>query len=190
MQEKLTLVLGGSSSGKSKFAEQLALHRGAKVAYIATAEILDVEMAHRVEKHQLRRKSDRWINYEAPYNATDIINKAAESADVILFDCLTVYLSNFLYNDASVPEDEKDADKLVYATKGLAKLIIAARNTGKSCIFVSNDIGSGVVPTNTTGREFRDISGVINQMFGEAADEVFYVIAGQAVDIKKLAFKF
>lgn len=187
MAGKLVLVLGGARSGKSSFAERFVLNYGYKCAYIATAEILDDEMAERVKQHQLRRKNNRWVNFEAPYNAEQMVTQAGEAADCILFDCLTLYLSNLMYGKNAPNSFE---DKCVYVKNEVDKLITAARSTNKTVVFVSNDVGSGIVPDNQMAREYRDVAGWLNQQVGCEADSVFYVIAGQAVDIKKLAFKF
>ena len=187
MAGKLVLVLGGARSGKSSFAERFVLNHAYKCAYIATAEILDDEMAERVKQHQLRRKNNRWVNFEAPYNAEQMVAQAGEAADCILFDCLTLYLSNLMYGKNAPNSFE---DKCVYVKNEVDKLITAARSTNKTVVFVSNDVGSGIVPDNQMAREYRDVAGWLNQQVGCEADSVFYVIAGQAVDIKKLAFKF
>ena len=187
MAGKLVLVLGGARSGKSSFAERFVLNYGYKCAYIATAEILDDEMAERVKQHQLRRKNNRWVNFEAPYNAEQMVAQAGEAADCILFDCLTLYLSNLMYGKNAPNSFE---DKCVYVKNEVDKLITAARSTNKTVVFVSNDVGSGIVPDNQMAREYRDVAGWLNQQVGCEADSVFYVIAGQAVDIKKLAFIF
>ena len=187
MKEKLILVIGGSRSGKSEFAEKYILHSAVKCAYIATAEVLDNEMENRVKMHQARRSNSRWITFEAPYDAEKAILEAGEKADAILFDCLTVYISNMLYC-ANAPE--KFDEKAVYVRNKIDDLIKAAREINKPVVFVSNDVGSGIVPDNAMAREYRDIAGWVNQQIGNASDNVFYVIAGQAVDIKKLAFNF
>ena len=99
-ENKLVLVLGGARSGKSEFAENFVLHAGAVCSYIATAEILDAEMAERVKLHQARRKN-RWITFEAPYHAEDVFPEAGERTDAILFDDITLYLSNLLYGQGA-----------------------------------------------------------------------------------------
>lgn len=187
MREKITLVLGGARSGKSKFAETYALHKGAKAAYIATAEILDKEMFNRVEYHKKRRKNGRWLNFEAPYEADKTMLEAGKLVDVVLFDCLTIYVSNLMYGK-NAKEDFNAKYDYVYAE--ITKLLKAARTINKPVIFVANDVGAGIVPDSVMGREYRDIAGWVNQQVGTEADEVYYVIAGNAVDIKKLAFKF
>ena len=187
MQEKITLVLGGARSGKSKFAEKYALHIGAKAAYIATAEVLDEEMADRVAYHKKRRANGRWFTFEAPYEAEKAMAEAGKVADVVLFDCLTIYISNLMYGKGA-PEDFQA--KYDYVYKGIDRLLKAARAINKPVVFVSNDVGAGIVPNSAMGREYRDIAGWVNQQVGMEADEVYYVIAGNAVDIKKIAFKF
>ena len=92
---KIILVTGGARSGKSKFAEKLALKIGKKrAAYIATAQIFDDEMKHRVKIHRERR-GDEWTTFESPFNADKIISEAAKNFEVILFDSVTIYLRNF-----------------------------------------------------------------------------------------------
>lgn len=185
MKEKLILVIGGSRSGKSEFAEKYILHSAVKCAYIATAEVLDNEMENRVKRHQARRADSRWITFEAPYDGEKAILKAGKQTDAILFDCITVYISNLLYGK-NAPETFDE--KVVFVKNKIDDLINAARKINKPVVFVTNDVGSGIVPDNAMSREYRDISGWVNQQIGNAADNVFYVVAGQAVDIKKMAF--
>lgn len=188
MSADLVLVTGGARSGKSGFAEKYVLHYGKKCAYIATAEVLDDEMAERVKIHQERRPSDRWNNYEAPYDAWQTIKKAATESDIILFDCLTMYMCNLMYGKTDVGDDF--IAKVAFVRKEIDKLIVAARKCGKTVVFVSNEVGCGIVPDNLMAREYRDIAGWVNQQVADAADKVFLCVAGQAVDVKKLAFKF
>ncbi len=186
MKSEIVLVLGGARSGKSSFAEKYVLRKGAICAYIATAEILDEEMAHRV-KHHRERRDHRWVNIEAPYEAEKFFPEASDSSDSILFDCLTLYTSNLLYRPGAL-EGTFD-ERLAHVMESIDKLLAAARKTNKCVVFVSNDVGSSLVPDNPMGREFRDIVGWVNQKVGNEADKVFYAVAGQVVDIKKLAFK-
>lgn len=185
--KKIVLVLGGARSGKSEFAERYVLHAGNLCGYIATAEILDEEMAERVKLHQARREK-RWITFEAPYQAERVFPEAGERTDAILFDDITLYLSNILYGK-DAPQGTT-AEKAAVVRECMQQLLDAAKACGRTVVFVSNEVGSGIVPDNAMAREYRDISGWVNQQIGEAADQVFYVVAGQAVDIKRLAFKF
>ncbi|MBQ7631045.1 MAG: bifunctional adenosylcobinamide kinase/adenosylcobinamide-phosphate guanylyltransferase [Selenomonadaceae bacterium] len=180
---KIIFVTGGTRSGKSKFAEKLALKiGGGKAAYIATAQIFDDEMAHRVKLHKERRK-ENWITFESPFNADKSILFAAETFDAILFDCVTIYLSNFLCA-ANLEDTEKiyrDAEFLIN------RLIDAAENSNATIIFVSNEVGAGIVPENKLARIFRDIAGLANQTIAENSEKVFLTVAGIAVDIKNLS---
>lgn len=184
---KLVLVLGGARSGKSEFAEKYVLHEGNLCGYIATAEILDEEMAERVRLHQDRR-GKRWLTFEAPYQAELVFPEAGQRTDAILFDDITLYLSNILYGK-DAPQGTT-VEKAAVVRERIRTLLNAARFCGRTVVFVSNEVGNGIVPDNAMAREYRDISGWVNQQIGEAADHVFYVVAGQAVDIKRLAFKF
>ena len=180
---QIILVTGGARSGKSSFAEKLALKiGGGRAAYIATAQIFDDEMNFRVEVHRSRR-GDNWTTFEAPFAAEEKISVAGKNFGAILFDCVTIYISNFLC--AANLDDEKT---LYDDLRGLIeKLIDAAKNSDATVIFVSNEVGGGIVPENKLARRFRDLSGIANQMLAAQADKVFLTVAGIAVDIKKIA---
>ena len=178
---KIILVTGGARSGKSSFAEKLALKLGnGRAAYIATAQILDEEMNFRVKLHQSRRGAN-WQTFEAPFNAGKKISEAAENFDAILFDCVTMYVSNFLCASAVINE------KFLYDELGglIQKLIDAAKSSDATTIFVTNEVGWGIVPENTLARRFRDLTGLANQMLAAEAEKVFLTVAGLAFDVKK-----
>ena len=180
---KIILVTGGARSGKSSFAERLALKFGkGRAAYIATAQIFDDEMAYRVRLHRERR-GDNWQTFEAPTNADKKIFEAAKNFDAILFDCVTIYISNFIC--AADIDDEKF---LYDELRGLiGNLIDAAKNSDAVTIFVTNEVGAGIVPENKLARRFRDLAGLANQMLASEADKVFLTVAGLAVDVKKFS---
>lgn len=184
MAANIILVTGGARSGKSAFAEQLTA-KGKKVAYLATAQIFDEEMRFRVQRHQKRRPAD-WQTYEAPTQAEQAIREAAKGHDTILFDCITLYLSNYLCSFASLPQEEV----LYQGSKELiTKLLAAAKEAkanGTTTIFVTNEVGAGIVPENQLARFYRDLSGLANQQIAAAADSVYFVVSGIPVDIKKL----
>lgn len=178
---KIILVTGGARSGKSKFAESLARKLGDKAAYIATAQIFDEEMEYRVKLHKERRDSF-WTTYEAPFEADQVIMKVAETFDVILFDCVTMYLTNYLYKDNLSDEKKiyRNAEILI------GRLIYAAKISNITVIFVSNEVGEGIVPENKLARIFRDVAGLANQKIAAQAEKVFLTVAGIAVDLKKI----
>lgn len=178
---KIILVTGGARSGKSSFAERLALKYGrGRAAYIATAQIFDSEMAYRVKCHQSRR-GEGWTTFEAPVAAEDKIIEAGKSFSAILFDCVTIYISNYL-----CAADLDDEATLYDNLRGMIQnLIDAALSVDAVTIFVTNEVGSGIVPENKLARRFRDLAGLANQMLAAQADKVFLTVAGIAVDIKK-----
>lgn len=187
MSGKIVLVTGGARSGKSEFAERYVLHYSPKCDYIATAEILDDEMAERVRLHRERR-DERWLNHEAPYHAEAVLAALGPETGAVLFDCLTIYMANLLYGkEAPLGEFLERCD---FVLAEIDKLLAAAKACGKIVVFVTNEVGSGIVPDNQMAREYRDLAGWVNQRVAEAADEVYLCVAGQAVDVKKLAFKF
>ena len=180
---KMILVTGGARSGKSSFAERLALKIGdGRAAYIATAQIFDDEMNFRVKLHR-RRRGDNWTTFEAPFAAEEKISVAGKNFGAILFDCVTLYVSNFLCNA------DTDDEKILYDNlRGLiGKLIDAAQSSDAVTIFVTNEVGAGIVPENKLARRFRDLAGLANQMLVAQADKVFLCVAGLAVDVKRLS---
>lgn len=179
---KIILVTGGARSGKSQFAEKLALKLGKnRAAYIATAQIFDEEMAHRIKIHKERRGKN-WLTFESPFDADKTILLAEKNFDVILFDCVTMYLSNFLCN-ANLDDEEKIFSEFELLIKNL---IDAAKSSNATVIFVSNEVGTGIVPENKLARKFRDLAGLANQIIAAEAEKVFLTVAGLAVDIKKI----
>lgn len=184
LMSKIILITGGARSGKSTFAEKTAsnLTKGKK-AYIATAQIFDDEMAQRVKIHQSRR-DDTWVTFEAPFAAERAISEANQIADVILFDCMTIYISNFL----CAYESLDDSDTITTELKDLvSRLIAAAREISGTIIFVTNEVGAGIVPENKLARIFRDCAGIANQMLASAADEVYLTVCGIPVIVKAAA---
>lgn len=188
MTGKLVLVTGGARSGKSEFAEKYVLHYSQKCDYIATAEILDAEMRERVALHRNRRNNGRWLNHEAPYHADSLFMNLGTETKAVLFDCLTIYMANLFYGKDAPQGDFLERCEVVFAQ--IDKLLAAAQNCGKIVVFVTNEVGGGIVPDNQMAREYRDLAGWVNQKVAGVADEVYYCVAGQAVDVKKLAFKF
>ncbi|HWR40044.1 MAG TPA: bifunctional adenosylcobinamide kinase/adenosylcobinamide-phosphate guanylyltransferase [Patescibacteria group bacterium] len=184
MKAKVILVTGGARSGKSTFAEQLAAQAAGPVAYIATAQVYDEEMRHRVDLHQERRPA-HWQTYEAPYHADTVLEEALQGpAQAVLFDCLTLYTTNLLLQLAESVSREQRAAQILAA---IDRLLAAARQGTAPVIFVTNEVGMGIVPENPLAREYRDIAGWVNQRAAVAADQVYLVVCGLATEIKKNA---
>jgi adenosylcobinamide kinase/adenosylcobinamide-phosphate guanylyltransferase len=173
----LTLILGGASSGKSRLAQRLAAPAG-RVSYVATAQAgHDAEMAARIERHRADRPGS-WRTIEEPLALAVAVERAANEADAILVDCLTLWLSNLFweYRDTA-PLQMEDA-----ARSELHRIAAAARQC--HIILVSNELGCGTVPEATVTRGFRDAQGLLNQWAAEAADEVILTVAGLPLYLK------
>jgi len=166
----ITLVLGGVRSGKSRFAEQMTVTYPRGCVYLATAEIGDGEMAERVRQHQARR-SALWQTTEAPLEVGDAIVAATEQGAAVLVDCLTLWLSNVMAAGRDVEAETE-------------KLIRALGQAGGPVVFVSNEVGMGIVPDNALARAFRDHAGWLNQRMAAVANKVFFVAAGLPLQLK------
>lgn len=162
----LTIILGGARSGKSAFAEQLAMNSGLPKTYIATAQALDGEMADRIAAHRARRHD--WTTTEVPLDLVAALKRVPDGS-VVLIDCLTLWLSNHL-----LAESDADVDGLLTAIETLPSSVIC----------VSNEVGMGLVPDNALGRKFRDAQGVLNCRIAERADLAVFVAAGLPLVLK------
>ncbi len=180
---KIVLVTGGARSGKSRFAEQYVARVGKHIGYIATAEVYDEEMAFRVKLHRQRRPAE-WKTYEAPHDAHLALKTAGQECDAVLFDCLTLYMSNLLCSLDSIVDSHQNYS---LAKEKIDVLIAQARENAGTTVFVTNEVGSGIVPGDHLSREYRDVAGIANQWMARAADEVYLVVCGLPVNVKKLA---
>ncbi len=170
---KVYFITGGARSGKSAFAEKLAKDLAGKRAYIATAQALDPEMAAKIEKHR-RDRDNVWDTYEEPLAVAELLRKLSSGYQVVLLDCLTLWLSNVMAHT--------NGDDAVTARS--RELAAAIADFSGSCIVVSNEVGLGIVPDNPLARKFRDLAGMLNQKIAQAADEVYFTAAGIPVKIK------
>jgi adenosylcobinamide kinase/adenosylcobinamide-phosphate guanylyltransferase len=165
------LVLGGARSGKTTFAERLAMRIGQKPVYLATAEALDREMRERVETHR-RARAGRFATIEEPINLTEALIESAKEFDTILVDCLTLWITNLLGHGANVANE---VDELVAALRQIKTARV---------IMVSNEVGLGIVPDNALARTFRDLAGAAHQRLGEICTDVYFVAAGLPMTLK------
>ena len=185
--EGIFLVTGGARSGKSSFAEKFAESFGSRIAYIATSQIFDEEMKHRVKLHRERRP-DSWQTFESPFNAHETIRKIHD-VDAILFDCVTIYLSNLICKFENLDDFEKIS---IAVKKSMEDLISASKNfceSGGKIIFVTNEVGSGIVPENKLARIYRDFAGISNQMLAQNSEKIFLVVSGIPIDLRQIQFK-
>ncbi|HEX5414329.1 MAG TPA: bifunctional adenosylcobinamide kinase/adenosylcobinamide-phosphate guanylyltransferase [Chloroflexota bacterium] len=191
MSGTVTLILGGARSGKSRWAEHLATQTGRRVLYIATARASDAEMAERIAAHRANRPAG-WQTVEVFDNLVAAVRDAAPVADVVIVDCLTLWVSNVIFQrtarlgdaDAVAPEEWRAIqDDLVREAQ---RLVDQVRESEQTVILVSNEVGLGLVPPFPLGRYYRDILGAINQTIARDADSVVLMIAGLPLDLRRL----
>jgi len=165
------LVLGGARSGKTGFAEQLVLQRAERPAYLATAQTLDNEMRERVRAHKASR-SVNFATIEEPLALADALLRASASHDVVLVDCLTLWITNLLGAGINVATA---VEHLVDALQTIDQCQI---------VLVSNEVGLGIVPDNALARTFRDLAGAAHQRLAGVCDDVYFVVAGLPMTLK------
>lgn len=165
-----TLVFGGARSGKSLFAERLLTDSGLAPIYIATAEAGDAEMERRIATHRQRRGAE-WTTLEEPLDLAGLIARETRSDRALLVDCLTLWLSNHFFADHDI---EMETMGLTDVIAGLAGPVV----------FVSNEVGFGIVPENKLSRDFRDAQGRLNQSIAAACDRTILVAAGLPLVLK------
>jgi len=187
---RLILILGGARSGKSAFAEQLAASSGQSVAFIATATAGDDEMRARIARHRASRPA-HWHTVEEPLDLAGAVRHAAALADVLLLDCITLWLSNWLARHGETSDTAMAASSPLFdaaAMQEIHNLLATLDSLGpsKTLIVITNEVGLGIVPAYPLGRLYRDTLGLVNQRLAEVAGRVYLLIAGIAVDIKRL----
>ena len=163
------LLLGGARSGKSAMAERLAVHSGAPVAFIATAEPGDDEMAARIQRHRDQRPA-AWRTVEAPLDLLGAI-KSTSRGDFLVVDCLTLWVSNLLENGT-------DAAEILVASEHVAREL-----SSRQGVVVTNEVGLGIVPANELARAFRDVLGNVNARFAGLAERAILMVAGRALEL-------
>jgi adenosylcobinamide kinase/adenosylcobinamide-phosphate guanylyltransferase len=193
---RLILILGGARSGKSTFAERLAASSGKAVAFIATATASDDEMRARIARHRAFRP-EKWHTLEEPLELARAVQQAYKLVDVLLLDCVTVWLGNVLLQELGQQEsDDRGKEELyipdnLFDERSLKQIetllaVVQSAEPNKTLIVVSNEVGLGIVPAYPLGRVYRDTLGYVNQRLAQAADRVYLMVAGMAVDIKRL----
>ncbi|MCG2666790.1 bifunctional adenosylcobinamide kinase/adenosylcobinamide-phosphate guanylyltransferase [Bradyrhizobium sp. GCM10023182] len=163
------LITGGARSGKSKRAETRARAFPGQPVYVATAEALDAEMEARIARHRTRRGTD-WIEREVPLDLVPALI-ASDGGGARLVDCLTLWLSNLMHAERNWEHAVSD-------------LAAALPRLKSPVVFVTNEVGLGIVPDNALARSFRDAAGIMNQTIAAAADEVEFVVAGLPMKLK------
>jgi adenosylcobinamide kinase / adenosylcobinamide-phosphate guanylyltransferase len=180
---EITFVTGGCRSGKSSFAQRLAEASGDKRLFIATAPVLDQEMETRVRRHREMRKELGWDTIEEQHALADCFRRAGDY-DVVLCDCLTLWVNNLLYRSyelgVSLEEEEIAARS--------REVCYAARSLKARVFFVSNEVGMGIVPADEVSRRYRDLVGRCNQETAASSDSVVFVVSGLPIQLKGQAY--
>jgi adenosylcobinamide kinase/adenosylcobinamide-phosphate guanylyltransferase len=164
------LVLGGARSGKSSFAERLALETGLVRHYLATGRAFDDEMRSRIADHRQQR-GDGWTTHEEPVDLIGRLSAIDAVGAVVLVDCLTLWLTNLMLEERDVAAES-------------AQLAAALPDFRSTLLFVSNEVGLGIVPDNAMARAFRDHAGRLHQLIAGQAREVYFVAAGLPLKMK------
>ena len=168
----IELVLGGARSGKSRYAEQQVVNTPGRRIYIATATAGDGEMTERIALHRRQRADNHWLTVEEPIELAQVLEQQCRPDTVVLVDCLTLWLSNCLFSENADWQQQK---------KRLLQLLSTLPGT---VIFVSNEVGQGIVPLGEINRRFVDESGWLHQAVAELADRVTFVTAGIPQSLK------
>ncbi len=169
---KITFITGGSRSGKSRYALTKAMNYK-KRGFIATAIPFDDEMKSRIKKHQEERKNN-FITIEEPHNLHKAIAELETKVEVIIIDCISVWLGNLLFKDG---EDKTEFCELSDFYKILP-------NAKCDIIIVTNEVGMGIIPENKLSRHYRDLAGFVNQRLASIADEAILMVSGISINIK------
>lgn len=173
MKNRIIFVSGGSRSGKSSYAVQTALAINGKTAFIATCQALDKEMNKRIKMHKKERPS-AFKTLEEPLYVSKLLRKVSGQFDILIIDCVTLLVSNFMMNGFSENMIYDEFDKIIKTLK---------KHRGHS-IIVSNEVGLGIVPENELARKFRDIAGRVNQKIAKSSDEFYFMFSGIPAKIK------
>jgi adenosylcobinamide kinase/adenosylcobinamide-phosphate guanylyltransferase len=173
MGEKIIFITGGCRSGKSRYALDYANRHFSKKLYFATCEVIDEEMAQRVEQHR-KMRGPEWQTIEEPLEIVEKLEDYWDRADVILLDCITLWLSNLLM--------KWDKDSKIM--NEVERLVDHVKYSATPLMIVSNEVGMGIVPADPLSRRFRDLSGTINQRIAEVANTVILMVSGIPIFLK------
>ncbi len=179
MSNGMTFIIGGTRSGKSSFAEELAGDFGNGVVFIATGKAIDVEMRERIDAHKLKRP-DNWRTIEADGDIPlilEILEKGGSGKDgdeTVLIDCVSFYVADLMNTY------DKKEDEIIDHFNDIKKYLIGHRDI----VMVSSEVGFGLVPPYPLGREYRDTLGMVNQMLAGSADQVTMMVAGIPMTVK------
>jgi adenosylcobinamide kinase/adenosylcobinamide-phosphate guanylyltransferase len=178
---EIILITGGARSGKSTYALELAESISRKRLFVATCPNVDSEMSDRVGRHQEERRGRGWVTVESETDLSTVLSGQAEGFDVVLIDCITLWVNNILFTHEgqNPPIDDHHIGELCREWLG------AASSFDGTVICVTNEVGLGIVPDNALARKYRDLVGTCNQLIGRNASEVVLVSCGIPLFLKK-----
>jgi adenosylcobinamide kinase/adenosylcobinamide-phosphate guanylyltransferase len=176
---KIILITGGGRSGKSMYAQRLAESLSGTRTYIATCPVIDKEMEDRIRKHKEARQSASWQTIEEVTDLAGALQRSKGSG-VILVDCLTLWINNLMFE---AEQKKKYLDEEMISARCEDVLGVCHDLTG-TVIFVTNEVGMGIVPENPSSRLFRDLAGRCNQGMADHADTVIFMVSGVPIYIK------
>ncbi|MEI8172576.1 MAG: bifunctional adenosylcobinamide kinase/adenosylcobinamide-phosphate guanylyltransferase [Deltaproteobacteria bacterium] len=176
---RIILITGGSRSGKSIYAQQIAESMAEDRTYIATCPVVDEEMEERIRKHREARRAGNWQTIEETTDLEAALTRAKGSA-VILIDCLTLWVNNLMYQAELQKKDIREED----IVERCRDILDACGAISGTVIFVTNEIGMGIVPDNALSRRYRDLAGRCNQIMAGRADAVVFMVSGLPLNMK------
>jgi adenosylcobinamide kinase/adenosylcobinamide-phosphate guanylyltransferase len=184
---RLTLLIGGARSGKSALAERLARATSRPVVLLATMEPHDAEVRHRIAAHRAARAVD-WRTIEEPVAVIETLRQHVDDGETIILDCMTMWVSNLIMRllpatPAAVENQDHAIASAIDAASGLVDWAVSREG---EVVVVTNEVGSGVVPSYQLGRVFRDALGRANAVVAARADRVYHLTAGLAIELKSL----
>lgn len=179
MRNNLIYISGGCRSGKSDYAQKLAEGLPGKRVFLATCPLIDGEMEQRIALHQQQRAHQQWETIEAPVDLVAAVEQA-QNFDVLLIDCLTLWVNNLLF------EADKQGNLLTeqIVSEQCTELVNICRKRNQTIIFVSNELGMGLVPADSVSRRYRDCIGRCNQTIAKHADRAIFMVSGIPLTLK------
>ncbi len=176
---RIILITGGSRSGKSAYAQTIAESISGIRTYVATCPVIDEEMEKRIQKHREMRQASSWQTIEETRDLAGALKRARESK-AIMVDCLTLWINNLMYEAELQGKDVTEEDIAVLCKE----VIEVCDDLPGTVIFVTNEVGMGIIPENPASRLYRDLAGRCNQIIACRADAVTFMISGLPMNIK------
>lgn len=181
---KNVLLTGGARSGKSHYAQELAVNSGEEVLFVATAIAGDDEMKQRIEQHRRSRPSS-WRTLEVSRHVGNQISQNVKEAKVVIIDCMALLINNIFSESGDMASGDIDIQLLEQKViSEISELIDCIEHVDAGFIIVTNEVGTGLVPADRMSRLYRDLLGKANQLLAQQVDEVYLMVSGLPVRIK------